>query len=159
MNIKLRTLSISNYDKYDIEKNIFARMIKRDKEILEEACPSIYERIIESSDIDELVSGPAYIVYDDQKDKSIGFIQINSYLFEDEVVLNYGLLKRYRFHGYGEKILEEVSEYLFDNGDIKKITLNIYKDNFPSVMCAKKAGYELERVSSSEIFTYVKMKK
>lgn len=81
----------------------------------------------------------------------IGYIKIGEYI-EDEkcIYLRAAIDKEKRGHSYGSLLLNEITEYTFQNyPEVKSIHLKIDLDNKPSLMTAKSCGYEL---LSNEIF-------
>lgn len=80
----------------------------------------------------------AFIVNCDNQD--IGYVFISA-LVNDEVFLEISILKKFRSMGYGGLCLDEVTDYLFDNYNIKGISLDIDPSNEASIRTALSCGY------------------
>ena len=59
----------------------------------------------------------------------------------DEIFVEYSIVNEFRGKGYGKLVLSEVSEYLFNNYNIKSISLDIEPSNIASIMTAVSVGY------------------
>ena len=62
----------------------------------------------------------------------------------DEVYLENSILKEYRGKKYGKLILNDISNYLFQNYNIKCITLDIDPSNIASIKTALSCGYTID---------------
>lgn len=76
-------------------------------------------------------------------DNIVGYIFISNCV-SDEVFLEYSILKEYRGRKYGQIILNDVSNYLMDNYNIKSISLDIDPSNIPSIKTALNCGYIID---------------
>ena len=76
-------------------------------------------------------------------DIPLGYLFISSRV-RDEVFLEYAVLKKYRGLGYGSLIVSEVSDYLFQNQNIKAIRLDIDPSNKNSILTAEACEYNLD---------------
>ena len=54
----------------------------------------------------------AFVILDE--DEPIGYLYISS-MVRDEVFLEYSILKKFRRMGYASSIVNEISDYLFQN--------------------------------------------
>lgn len=79
-------------------------------------------------------------VVSDFSDDLLGYVFISS-IRQDEVYLEYSLLKEQRGKGYGSLLLKEVTNYLFENYNIRNIALDIDVSNEASVNTAIRSGY------------------
>ena len=76
-------------------------------------------------------------------DKCFGYIFISK-IIKDDVFLEYSIINSYKGKGLGKILLEEVSEYLMDNYNIKSITLDIEPSNVASISTALNCGYMVD---------------
>ena len=159
MNIKLRSLSLTNFNVSDKKKFNFVREINYDEEICKYVTENIVKLFLPTERQDKLTIGPAYIIED--KDECVGFIYFPE-KDEDTLVLNYGVHPDYRNKKYGTKILDEVSNYVLDKTRVNNIELNINGCNRGSIKCAEGANFKLEDTMSlscgNTILTYRKHK-
>ena len=65
-------------------------------------------------------------------------------MINDEVFLEYAVLKEYRGMGYASDLVREVSSYLFENYNIKSIRLDIDPSNKNSILVANSCGFNLD---------------
>lgn len=70
----------------------------------------------------------------------IGYVFISKRV-NDEIFVEYSIVNEFRGKGYGKLVLSEVSEYLFNNYNIKSISLDIEPSNIASIMTAVSVGY------------------
>lgn len=73
----------------------------------------------------------------------MGYLFISSSV-NDEVFLEYAVLKDFRRNGYATRIVSEVSDYLFEKHNISSIRLDIDPSNEGSIMVANACGYMLD---------------
>ena len=73
----------------------------------------------------------------------VGYLFISKCV-DDEVYLENSLLKEYRGKGYGKLILNDVSNYLIENYNIRSITLDIDRSNIASIKTALSCGYIMD---------------
>ena len=161
MNIKLKSLSLTNFKISDKKKFNFVREINYDHEIAEFVTEDIVKLFIPSEQEEKLTVGPAYIIED--KEECVGFIYFPKYDKEERtVVLNYGVHPDHRNKRYGTKILEEVSEFVLNNTSVKNVELYINGYNKGSIKCAEGAKFKLEETIplafGNDILTYRKHK-
>lgn len=136
MNIELETLSLIKYNK-DKYKELTDELDKGESS--SKYIHQIKERL-ELSNYNNIYQN-AYIVLD--KDIPIGYLYISS-MINDEVYLEYSILKQYRHMGYASDLLYEITNYLFENNNIKNIKLDIDPSNKGSILVAISNGYNLD---------------
>lgn len=73
----------------------------------------------------------------------VGYMFISKKI-NDEVYLESSLLKEYRGKKYGRIILNDVSNYLMNEYNIRSIVLDIDPSNTPSIRTAISCGYEID---------------
>lgn len=101
----------------------------------------IGERLENSKDNNESMYQSAFVVLDE--DEPIGYLYISS-MVNDEVFLEYAILKEFRRMGYASDIVNEVSDYLFENFNIRSIRLDIDPSNKNSILVANSCGFMLD---------------
>lgn len=69
----------------------------------------------------------------------------------------YALNKQYRKRGIMTECLTEVSEFCIDNFNLQHIALTIKKDNFKSILLARKCGYNEVKSCNGEIVLPIKL--
>lgn len=138
MNIELETLNLIRYneEKHKVLKEEFKNGESASKFIY-----SIEERLEGSKNNDRTIFQSAFVVED--KEKPIGYIYISNMKF-DEVFFECSILKKFRGQGYGKKILNEITDYLFQEHNIKSIRLDIDPSNKNSISSATSCGYFLD---------------
>lgn len=138
MKIELETLSLIRYNE-EVHKSL--------KEELENGSSSseyihqIGERLSSSKDNDKSIYQSAFVVED--KAVPVGYLFISN-MIRDEVFLEYAVLKNFRRMGYGSRIINETSDYLFQNHNIRSIRLDIDPSNKNSVLVADSCGFTLD---------------
>lgn len=131
--IELQTLSLTKYDeKYNQIKEELENGISSSKYIHQ-----IKERL-EKSNNNHSIYNSAFIVLDENN--PIGYLFISS-MINDEVFIEYSVLKEHRQKGYGKKVVNEISDYLFENNNIKSIILDIDPSNKNSMLLASSCGF------------------
>ena len=65
-------------------------------------------------------------------------------MVNDEVFLEYSILKEYRGKGYGSNIIREITDYLFEKHNIRSIRLDIDPSNRNSINVAQACGYAVD---------------
>lgn len=131
--IELQTLSLTKYDeKYSKIKDEFENGVSSSKYIHQ-----IKERL-EKSKEDNTLFNSAFIVLDEKN--PVGYLFISS-MINDEVFIEYSVLKEQRQKGYGKRIVNEISDYLFENNNIKSIILDIDPSNKNSMLLASSCGF------------------
>lgn len=132
--IELQTLSLTKYDeKYNQIKEELENGISSSKYIHQ-----IKERLENSNKKDKTIYNSAFIVLEEKN--PIGYLFISS-MINDEVFIEYSILKEYRQKGYGKKVVNEISDYLFENNNIKSIILDIDPSNKNSMLLASSCGF------------------
>jgi len=138
MNIKLETLNLVRYnpDKHKYLKEEFKSGNSYSSYIY-----SIEDRLELSKNNNNNIFHSAFVIEDNTN--PIGYLYISS-LKKDIVFLEYAILKDYRKMGYGSKIVNEISNYLFINNNIKSIKLDIDPGNKYSIALALSCGFTLD---------------
>ena len=144
MNIQLGTLNLTRYDdkkhkflKEELEKGGSAsRFIHQ-----------IAQRLDNSSYAGVDIFQSAFVVLD--VDMPIGYVYISSKK-NDEVFLECSLLKEFRGKGYGKKLLNEVSNYLFEQHNIRCIKGDVDPSNKNSQKMFESCGYEFDEEEYEE---------
>ena len=137
MTINLETLTLIRYSKTDYQ-NV--------KEELENGPSSskyiheIGERLEQSKDNNTIFQS-AFIVLDGGT--PVGYVYISS-MINDEVYLEYAILKEFRQMGYASDLVNELSDYLFENHNIRSIKLDIDPSNKNSTLVAESCGFYLD---------------
>lgn len=135
--IKLETLILTRYDeKYSKIKEEFENGISSSKYIHQ-----IKERLENSKDNNKTIFNSAFIILDE--DIPVGYLFISSNI-NDEVFLECSILKEFRGMGYGSRITNEISDYLFQEHNIRSIKLDIDPSNKKSIMAANSCGFFLD---------------
>jgi RimJ/RimL family protein N-acetyltransferase len=138
MNILLDTLNLVRYN----EEN--HRLLLENFEKGESASDFIHQigQRLESSKTNlKTVFQSAFVVEDNNT--PVGYLYISS-MQKDEVFIEYAVLKEYRGNGYGKKIVEEVSDYLFSFHNIENVKLDISPNNKNSIFVAESCGFEMD---------------
>ena len=138
MNITLETLSLVRYN----EEN--HKLLLEDFEKGESVSDFIHQigQRLESSKTNlKTVFQSAFVVEDNNT--PIGYLYISP-MQKDEVFIEYAVLKEYRGKGYGRKIIEEVSDYLFSFHNIENVKLDISPSNKNSMFVAESCGFEMD---------------
>lgn len=138
MNIELETLRLVRYSDYKY------RELKEELENGRSSSDYIHqigERLELSKDNDKSIYQSAFVVLDE--DVPIGYLFISSMVC-DEVFLEYSVLKDFRRMGYASSIVSEISDYLFQNHNIRSIRLDIDPSNKNSVLVANSCGFMLD---------------
>ena len=65
-------------------------------------------------------------------------------MINDEVFLEYAILKEFRGMGYASDIVREVTQYLFENYNLRSIRLDIDPSNKNSILVANACGFILD---------------
>lgn len=136
--IELETLSLYILDKNSKEDFEFVKKLFHNEDI-KKWVHGISN--ILSDNIKKEFFNKGFIVKD--KNEYIGYLGIGSFnKHEDCVYLRYGIDNEKTGKGYGKKILNEITEYIFSNYEnIKTIRLKIDKENIPSLKTANACGY------------------
>ena len=138
MDIELKTLNLTRYSE-ERDKNL--------KNELENGLSSsnfihqIGERLVISKDNNKSIYNSAFVVLDNSN--PVGYLFISSRI-NDEVFLECSILKEYRGKGYGSRITNEISDYLFEEENIRSIKLDIDPSNKKSILAAEACGFFLD---------------
>lgn len=155
MNIKLKSLVITNYDDYDKRKIRFVKDMKDDQLVGNYVTKSIDNILNKSINDNKIMIGSGYIVCDGRK--LVGYVRPAELLDINTLELHYAVHPDYRRQGYGSKILVEVSDYLLKHiKDINNIKLYINSENRGSIKCAKKAGFLKCEEFPNRLVSYIK---
>ena len=85
--------------------------------------------------------------------KLLGYLFISS-IRNDEIFLEYSILKDKRGMGYGSLLLNKVTDYLFSNYNIKNIALDIDVSNLASIKTAISAYYTEDEYLDNDRIIY-----
>lgn len=138
MYIELETLQLTRYSEkeYGALKEELENGISASSYIHQ-----IGERLEQSKDNDRTIYQSAFVVLDEGV--PIGYLFISS-MVNDEVFLEYAVLSNFRRMGYASSIVSEVSNYLFQNYNIRSIRLDIDPSNKNSILVADSCGFMLD---------------
>ena len=135
--IELQTLNLNRYDeKYNQVKEELENGVSSSKYIHQ-----IKERLETSKDNNKTIFNSAFIILDE--DIPVGYLFISSNI-NDEVFLECSILKKFRGMGYGSRVTNEISNYLFQEQNIRSIKLDIDPSNKKSIMAANSCGFFLD---------------
>ncbi len=154
MEIKLKSLTVTDYDSNDMDKVKFIKEVSEDPAIVEYVFPHPDKWLTMPTYSDKIESSCCYFVKD--QDKIVGFFKPFIY-FDTDLGIDYAVHPNYRNMGYGKKILVEVSDYFFEK-NIRKAILCIDENNAASIAAAQNAGFTLESGNNSYIHVYEKRK-
>jgi len=139
MNIKLENIELCVYDD---DNQVHEQLIKE----LQDNSKSIY-----INDTERRIKD---FKYKKNFPFDVGFfVQINNELVGymyisknnlDEVFLESSLFNKYKGRKYGKLILEEVSNYLINEYNLKSLVLDIDPSNMPAIKTALSVGYEID---------------
>ena len=122
--IKLKTLVLDRY------KEGYSSIINEfNNDSKSKYIHDVSRRLISSVKLDESLLREAYVVLDNNTPVGYLYISSNS---NDEVYVEISILKDKRKNGYGKRILNEVSNYLFEN-NIRIIKVSIEPSNIGSI--------------------------
>lgn len=162
MNISIGNLMITSFCSQNPEHVRFKWDLAMDDAIYEFVSIDIKNDLHEVKNEEEIELENSYIIQD--KDNLVGYIYIEGISESEGIVeLRYAIHPEYRRlgylgysdsnrKGYGQQILEECSNYLFNFDDIDCVELHIRKDNEASIGCAEKAKYK--RIGENDDFYY-----
>jgi len=138
MIINLETLNLLKYN--EIKNNYLKEEFKNGSSF-SEYVHKVFERLELSKNNDKTIYQSAFVV--EEKQIPIGYLYISN-MSNDEVFLEYSVLKEYRRQGYGKRIVDEVTNYLFENYNIKSVKLDIDPSNKNSIFVANSCGFSLD---------------
>lgn len=135
MVIKLQKFDLIRYDE---QKHKKLNEEFKSGDSLSEYIHQISERLESSKYNDKTIYQSAFVV--ECNEIPIGYLYISNKI-NDEVFLEYSILKEYRKKGYGSELLNEITNYLFECCNIKNIRLDIDPSNKNSILLASNCGY------------------
>lgn len=159
MDIKLNTLTITNYDSNNLKKVKFSEELDKDfliKRYLYNSV-SVVDVVKKSENISNLHLGYGYLIKDGYN--LVGFIRpYREIIFT--LGIDYCVHPNFRFKGYGTKILTEVSDYFLENyKSVNNIKLSVASSNELCLKCASNAGFTLISDNGFEKYkTFMKRK-
>ena len=138
MIIPLETLSLVTFDKNNEKHITFLKRIINDESI-KKRFTGFLSRL--NSKANYGIIGKSFFVAENKE--LIGFIDIGLLNQEEEAVYLRGAIdKSKRGNNYGHKMLNEVSNYIFENySNVKTIKLKIDKNNYASIKTAESCGF------------------
>ena len=137
MNIELETLTLKRYNS---DEHSYLKEELENGDSSSKYIHQIAERLVFSKDNTGIYQS-GYIVEDDGT--PIGYLFISS-MRDDEVFLEYSVLKEFRGMGYGSSIVRETTDYLFEEHNIRSIRLDIDPSNTNSALVATACGYSVD---------------
>lgn len=137
MDIELETLDLKRYNR---EQHL---TVKEELECGASASKHIHQigERLELSKDNKSIYQSGYVVEDNGM--PIGYLFISS-MRDDEVFLEYSVLKQFRGMGYGSSIVRETTDYLFENHNIRSIRLDIDPSNRNSSLVATSCGFSVD---------------
>lgn len=135
MTINLETLILTRYDEAK-HKELFESFKNGDSfsKFIHEVCKRLeasknnFNNIFQSSFVVECNNIP------------IGYLYVSSNE-KDEVFLEYSILKQYRNQGFGKMLLNQASDFLFQNYNIRCIRADVDPSNKNSMLLLESCGY------------------
>jgi len=135
MNIQLESLSLARFDE---TKHVHVKDEFENGPSSSEFINEIAKRLELSKNNTKSIYQSAFIV--ESNDVPIGYLFISK-MINDEIFLEYAVLKNFRRQGFGKKIIDEITAYLFEKHNIKSIRLDIDPSNKNSIFLADSCGY------------------
>ncbi|MCI6266335.1 MAG: GNAT family N-acetyltransferase [Erysipelotrichaceae bacterium] len=114
----------------------------------------IVERLLQNRNQKSFPFDTGFVISLDSGE-SIGYLFISSKR-NDEVFLEYSILKNKRKMGYGKKCLSLVTDFLFEHYNIRDIALDIDVSNEASMRTAMACGYYEDEYLEEGKFIYRK---
>lgn len=139
MNIKLDNIELCVYDYNNQKHNEILN--KFDGESKSNYIHEIKERIKNTINKKNIPFDSGFFVI--LNNEIVGYMFISKKI-NDEVFLESSLLKEHRGKRYAKIILNDVSNYLMNEHNIKSIVLDIDPSNISSIRTAISAGYEID---------------
>ncbi|MEG0794581.1 MAG: GNAT family N-acetyltransferase [Bacilli bacterium] len=138
--IKLDTLTLSDFDKTNIEHINFFKKLSHDKSI-ESRFQGLGVGLLHTYDKTFFDRG----FFVQLNDKLIGYLNVGNFNeLENCVYLREAIDENLRGNSYGKLLLKEITEYIFSNYmQVEKIIIKIAPDNIPSLNTASSCGYKL----------------
>lgn len=134
--MKLKTLELVNYEKEKHEAIINQIILDDPNHYVKQ----IAERIIKDNG-EEFQFDKGYLVK--FKEKIIGYVYFSP-ISNYRLYIEYSILKEERKKGYGKLLLQESTNYILENYNIKKIVLDIDNSNLASMNTAIACGYNYD---------------
>ncbi|MBE6154785.1 MAG: GNAT family N-acetyltransferase [Firmicutes bacterium] len=137
--MKLNTIDLITFDKNNPIHLEFLKSLIKDESIIKRFHG--FSSGLLHTKKDEFF-GQAYFL--EENNELFGFVDIGNYIVDEKsVYLRIAVDKNKRGKGYGKKILEEVSEFIFKNKlQVESIKVKIANDNIQSLNMAASCGYE-----------------
>lgn len=139
MNLQLENIVLSTYDINNEKHNEV--LDKFENESKSQYIHDIKERIKDFKNKKSFPFDTGFFVVINNDIVGYMFISKN---ISDEVYLESSLLKEYRGKKYGKLILNDVSNYLMNEYNIRSLILDIDPSNIPSIRTAISCGYEID---------------
>ena len=127
--------------RYNDDKHKYLKEEFKNGNSFSEYIHQIPERLESSKYNDKNIYQSAFVVQ--YNEMPMGYLYISNKI-NDEVFLEYSVLKEYRKMGYGSELLNEITNYLFENCNIKNIRLDIDPSNKNSILLASACGFYLD---------------
>ena len=127
--------------RYNDDKHKYLKEEFKNGNSFSEYIHQIPERLESSKYNDNNIYQSAFVVQ--YNEMPMGYLYISNKI-NDEVFLEYSVLKEYRKMGYGSELLNEITNYLFENCNIKNIRLDIDPSNKNSILLASACGFYLD---------------
>ena len=138
MNIKLENIELCVYDSSQLHNEILEKF---DNESKSNYIHEIKERIKNTINKKNIPFDSGFFIV--LNNEIVGYMFISKKI-NDEVFLESSLLKEHRGKKYAGVILNDVSNYLMEEHNIKSIVLDIDPSNIASIRTALSSGYELD---------------
>lgn len=135
MNIRLETLNLTRYNE---ERHKYLKEEFETGESVSKFIHQIGQRLESSKNNHDNIFQSAFVVEDNYV--PIGYLYISSNE-RDEVFLECSFLKRFRKKGYGRTLLNEISNYLFEQHNIRCIKGDVDPSNKNSQQMLEACGY------------------
>lgn len=138
MNIQLESLQLIRFNE-EKHKNLMEELVYGNSR--SEYIYDIAGRLLKSKNNTKSIYQSAFIV--EMSGQPLGYLYISN-MVNDEVFLEYEIAKNFRGMGYGSKLVQEVTDYLFQQHNIKSIRLDIDPSNKNSTRVAENCGYTID---------------
>lgn len=139
MNLQLENIILSLYDSNNEKHNQVLNEFETESK--SQYIHDIKERIKDSINKKSFPFDTGFFVI--INNEIVGYMFISKNIL-DEVYLESSLLKEYRGKKYGKLILNDVSNYLMNECNIRSLVLDIDPSNTPSIRTAISCGYEMD---------------
>lgn len=135
MQINLETVTLTRYNEAK-HKDMMEELDNKDSK--SRFIHNIKDRLIASSFNQEFSFASAYVI--EEKDIPVGYTYLSP-MKNDIVFIEISLLKQVRGKGIGSRALEEVSDYLFTNHNIKEARADVDPSNEKSINMLLNCGF------------------